>query len=138
MQTKIITPIAIVLLGILGLIVQRKHYHRTRANRSHVEANIKALTTSIPLGKGATTYPIAPWHYVPDRYLESTLKTFEVVCTNKDTLSVDGEHIPGDYIVGERYAVSVGRLLCTGQRKGAWCDQRKIINSIIYIDTDKK
>lgn len=82
-------------------------------------ANVEAL--SHDEDNGQTKCP--DYNYVPDHYIVATERVENVVCDKNGELQVGSNILRGSFEKGQIYIVVIEIKNCSGQAKGACCNQ---------------
>ena len=109
-------------------VVGAKAYNYYYSMPELMRANLEALTQN-----DVNTTQCPDFNYVPNRFLEVKIETYNVKCVKKGELNVNvnltegGSGIlKGNYDKGYIYPVIIEIKNCTGRENGSCCDQREV------------
>ncbi len=119
-KLKALPFIAAIGIAATGISLQATVDHKSNL----ILSNLDALNDSIDTFECPTLYDI------PHASLELFSEIHKVTCTNEKAISVFGYTLPGKYIVGNTYSVSISGLKCIEGKKNVCCNPEKQYASV--------
>jgi len=122
MKKKIFGLFAIVIIAVVAAFNVNLAM-KDNGESALILANIEALAQN----EGEETKTKCPNEdYVPDKYIETTGPTEAKYTADKEGSITIGDKKIGGYQKGETIIITVETFNCSGQQKGACCDQKSV------------